>query len=242
MDTSIFIRSYAKDFRWLSYCVQSIKKYCSGFSEVVLTIPKKEESLLPSNISDHVTRVMLVKEETHGYIAQQVTKLLAHTYCMSDNIMYVDSDCVFFENCTPLDFCKDNKPILLKTNYEVFRKYQNETGRIQNVLNWKNVTERAVKFNVDYEYMRRIPLIHTRDTLQTLNSTYPDLVKHCLSITDNSFSEFNVIGAIAEKYHADQYYIQDTEVEALPKKFVEQYWSWGGLTKEIEENLKCVCS
>lgn len=155
--------------------------------------------------------------------------------------MYVDSDCVFFEHCKPENFYKNDLPILLKTAYQVFADRQNSTGRIQNVLNWKQVTETALGFVVEYEYMRRIPIIFRRETLETLHSAYPEIIQYCERISGNNLSEFNILGAIADKYHPELYHIQNTETELLPKKYAEQYWSWGGMTLELKDHLECVC-
>lgn len=241
MSTSIFIRSYRGDFQWLRYCLRSTRKFVTGFDEIVLVIPVADRDELPVDVASMADRLHLRIEQTHGYIDQQITKLRAHHYTTSERILFVDSDCVFFRPCTMDDFTRDSKPILLKTPYEVFRKYQNETGRIQSVLNWQKLTEEAVGFPVDHEYMRRIPMMHLAETLGYIETYYPNLVNRVRRIKDNSFSEFNVMGAIAEKYLADQYHIQCTETKPLPPKYCEQYWSWGGMSKELKESLECVC-
>lgn len=50
-----------------------------------------------------------------------------------------------------------------------------------------------------------------------------------------AFSEFNAIGAIAERDMADDYAIIDTEAIDMPPNKVYQGWSWGGLTPEVRE-------
>jgi hypothetical protein len=83
--------------------------------------------------------------------------------------------------------------------------------------------------------------MHLSETLAEIDTRYPNLADYIAKIPDNSFSEFNVMGAVAERYLGDQYHIQSTETEPLPTKYCEQYWSWGGMTNELKEALQCVC-
>ena len=241
MNTSIFIRSYRGDFQWLRYCLRSIRKFVTGFGEIALVIPVTDRGELPEDVAAMADRLHLRNEQTHGYIDQQITKLRAHHYTNSDRILFVDSDCVFFRPCTVDDFTREGKPLLLKTPYEVFRKHQTETGRAQNVLNWQRITEDLVGFPVEFEYMRRIPMMHAAETLVYIEAHYPHLMNKARRIRDNSFSEFNIMGAIAERFLPHLYHIQSTETEPLPPKYCEQYWSWGGMSNELKESLECVC-
>jgi hypothetical protein len=241
MSTSIFIRSYRGDFQWLRYCLRSIRKFVSGFDEIALVIPTTDRGELPADVAAMADRLHLRTEQTHGYIDQQITKLRAHHYTTSERILFVDSDCVFFQPCTVDDFTRDGKPLLLKTAYEVFRRYEIETGKRQNVLCWQKITENLIGFPVEFEYMRRIPMMHLAETLACIEAQYPHLMDKARRIRDNSFSEFNIMGAIAEKYLADHYVFSDTESEPLPPKYCEQYWSWGGMSNELKETLECVC-
>ena len=241
MSCAIFIRSYRNDFEWLNYCLKSIDKYCSGFNEIIIVVPHEDLGILRGSIFTKYT-VHHVHERTTGYIDQQITKLQAHHYTQSDQILFVDSDCCFFKPCTPESFKQNGLPILLKTPYSVFRKQQQETGVKQQVLHWQPITEKAVGFPVKYEYMRRIPMMFNRFTLQFIESMYPQLPNYCCDVPSKEFSEFNFIGAIVDKYQAELYTILDTTINTPPEKVAEQRWSWGGLTPEIRKELEEACS
>lgn len=239
MSTAIFIRSFRKDFPWLDFCTRSIRRYCTGFDELVLAVPVGQSSGLNPDTRGEANRVVEVNEVADGYMEQQITKIQAHKYTNCDRILYVDSDCMFFEPCTPADFMRDGKPILLKTHYDVFRDHQKQSGAVQSVLKWQAATEKALGFAVKYEWMRRIPMIHLRSTLVAIDNAYPDLAEYIRKA--DCFSEFNFIGAYANRFLADNYHIQDTECGPLPRKVAEQYWSWGGISDELREHLKCTC-
>ena len=81
-----------------------------------------------------------------------------------------------------------------------------------------------------------------RSTLNLIQILYPDIELYCCSVPNKEFSEFNVIGAIAEQHRAELYNILDTTIDPLPEKVAEQRWSWGGLTPEIRKELELLCS
>lgn len=183
-----------------------------------------------------VDEVYPVDEITRGYIDQQLTKLNAHHFCNTPYITYVDSDCIFTQPCCVTDLFHNNKAILLKTPYSVFAEAEKKTGIKQNVLNWKHITENILGFDVEYEYMRRFPLTFSRYTLTGLE-TY-NIKEYARKLTDNSLSEFNLMGAYAEKHHPELYYFVDTEKNDLPPLYCHQFWSWGGISKEIRSRIE----
>ena len=38
MKTSIFIKSYKDDYKWLRYCLESIAKFVTGYEQIVVVI------------------------------------------------------------------------------------------------------------------------------------------------------------------------------------------------------------
>lgn len=226
--TSIFIKTCRKDFEWLRYCLRSIFIYGRDFEEVVVVCDESGRSDIEYVNTDGVT-VHFVPDHRNGYIHQQVVKLLADTYCRSDRILFVDCDCVFFAPFCPGDFLRGSKPMLLKTRY----------GDLGGGECWKPITEHYLGGTVEFEYMRRMPLIFDRRTLESLRTAYPSLLGQLDKLTDRQFSEFNALGAFAERTHPELYTIIDTADE-IPPKFAEQFWSWGGITPEIRTKIEAM--
>jgi hypothetical protein len=217
MKADIFIRTYEKDIELLQYCLRSIEKYCKGFRHIIITIPARDRHLLGYNPKYQVFTVPHYQDD---YLGQQSTKLHAHYYTDADFILYVDSDCIFLKPVTPKTFMKDGKPFILKT------KYSEMSG---DVLVWKPITEKALGFTVEYEYMRRLPLMYHREHLSQLQNALQ--IRHGKKLETyintqplRSFSEFNVLGAFCEKYYPGMYVFQDTTA-GIPEAVVWQYWS-----------------
>ncbi len=163
-----------------------------------------------------------VRGWSNGMIQQQAYKLIADKYCCSEFIIFIDSDCLFKRSFTPADLMRDGKPILLKTRYE----------SLPDAVMWKRPTEKHVGFSLEWEYMRRFPLVFRSDTLSGIRDAYPEMQAQLRKLKNGRFSEFNVMGAFAERYQSDKYFIIDTE-EWSPPEFIRQFYSWGGLTDDV---------
>jgi hypothetical protein len=230
-NTAIFIRSYHKDFQWLVHCLNSIQKYCVGFSEVILVVPSTDSALVPDYFYDLTTSIHSTRERTVGYIDQQITKLQAYRYTSAPFILYVDSDCIFHSSCTPDSFFTKDKPDYYYTPYSHFPPEEQAHA-------WQGITEKAIGFPVANEYMRRIPLMFRRSTLLDINVYYPSLIKHCCNLeVHNGFSEFNFMGAYAHKKEEELYNFLDTTKVAPKPTVAKQYWSWGGITNDIQKEI-----
>lgn len=229
----IFIRTYSADLKWLKYALQSIHKFCSGFRDVVIVIPETQKSMLDGfNLTKE--KIFVCPEYKDDYLGQQVTKLSADCYSDAEYILFTDSDTLFNQRVTPKDFTRNGKPLILKTKYE----------KVGSAIIWKPVTEKALGFPVDFEFMRRLPFCYHSSTLPALRKYMQEL--HGKKFSDyiqeqsnRAFSEFNVVGAFADKFESDKYDFQDTD-DGLPTLYVRQFWSWSGLDEKDIAEIDCI--
>lgn len=232
MSYSIFIKTWKDDVKWLPYTLRSIAKYAVGYSEVVIVTDRScAVDVKTLNEVAGFARVIVVEDWENGYIQQQWIKLSADAFIHSDYVLFVDSDCIFHTTFSEQSFMRDSKPILLKTKY----------GNLEGAEAWKPITEAFMGFAVDYEYMRRLPWMYRTSSLTNFKNKYPHTFNHLSEMTDRSFSEFNALGAFIDNYENDQYYVSDTEVWC-PESVAKQYWSWGGITPEIQTEINSFLS
>jgi ribosomal protein L32 len=233
---SILTVSYDKDLEWLKYQKQSFDKFCSGYhSYAVVSYPEDNERLqkwlndkrISSFTSNHSKNIK------RGYMKQQIIKLHADEFCGdADYIMHVDSDCVFHTPNTPQDFFVDNKPIMLRTRYDG-PSLKNNQARC-----WQKVTEAAMKEVVEFEYMRRLPLIYPIGFYKAARDWFKNI--HGKSVAEyikdgNNLSEFNLMGAYCDKFLNEDFHWIDTDISAPPKQVLRQFWSYGGVSKNEKE-------
>jgi glycosyltransferase involved in cell wall biosynthesis len=233
MTTDIFIRTYEKDLEWLKYCLRSIHKYATGYRDIIVCIPETQKKLLDNwNLTaEKIVTCPVYKED---YLGQQVSKIEAYKYSNAECIVFIDSDCHFTRKTNLQEEIFENgKPILYKTRYE----------RVGDAIVWKGITENTVGAEVAYEYMRRMPMVFMRRTLQDASLFIrlkhdKEVSEYVMSQPGRHFSEFNYLGAFADINENDLYVIKDTEKEGCGNDYIKQKWSWGGITGDIKKELE----
>lgn len=223
---TIFIKTYLADLKWLQYCLASIAKYAPSFDIVIVADENCRKIIDGWGLTRE--KVYYVKPDYEGYLHQQEIKLRAFEWVGSEYILYVDSDCIFTREATKETFLDNGNPILLKTPYE----------DIPEVMFWKTTTEDAIGFEVNYEYMRRQPLVYRTETIRNLWEDYSIRFMPKLRIAKNrQFSEFNLIGAYIEAYESEYYKLINTR-DGFDESPVRQFWSYSGLNKKDLEEIK----
>ena len=251
MKYSVFYRTYRGDFQWLKYSLATLKKHLKDYSEIVIVMPPGDYGLLKEQMGqwDLPKGIVTYRDNTFegdDYLGQQACKLRAYEYASFPLILFVDSDMMFKADTNLDQFMKDGKPCILKTSYaDLAGTPEQGTDKLGAACVWKPITEKAAGFPVEFEYMRRLPLLYYRSTIKALTWYFieqhgENVESYLHKLTDRSFSEFNLLGAYTEwkKSEASKYYFLDTSKEELPILNSRQYWSWGGLTPEIETEIK----
>lgn len=228
MTADIFIRSYAKDFCWLRHCLASVNKFGSGFHKIHIAIPSQDMGSFVSIVPPDNSKIHLVNRWENDYLGQQSDKMHADIYCAADFIVHFDSDCVFGKAFSPEDLMDDGKPVIL------LEKCDDSP--------WPEIAARTLGYKPEYEFMRRHPFIyhrkHYRKFREWLFNTHKmGLEQWIRQQPGNEFSEFNTFGAWLYENHRDEYvWKHPSERPVLCK----QWWSWGGLTPEIQHEIDSI--
>jgi hypothetical protein len=230
----IVIRSYYRDLHWLGYCLRSVARFCRGFRRLLVVVPRScAERMLRSPLAQG--ELMYCPDYADDYLGQQVTKLYADTLTDADYILHIDSDCVFRRPVQVADFVCEGRTELLFTPVHVF------SGNAP----WQRVTERAVGFRVEHDYMRRQPLVYPRwlygalrGHLRKLHGCDP--TDYVLAQGPLGFSEFNALGALAYDRYRDGFRWRGWPSPIFDERFCRIHWSWGGLTAPIREELEAI--
>jgi len=232
MQVDIFIRTYHKDLPWLDYALKSIHKHVTGYHRIIVAIPEGQGHLLSHLTTETVIEVPDLED---GYIGQQLTKMEAWRYTDAECVLFWDSDVVAKG---PIDihqeYFKEGRPILYKTRYT-------------SILGtpWQAITAKAIGFDVEWEYMRRMPIAHQTASLGDCCAYIESI--HDAALCDyltaqplRQFSEFNAIGAFVAEFQFKDYAIIDTDSIDMPPNKVEQFWSWGQITNEVRQKLHTI--
>jgi hypothetical protein len=234
MTCDIFIRSYYKDFEWLSYCLAAIERYCSGFRSVVVVIPETSRTRLNKlSLPASGVRLEFCHAYRDDYLGQQATKMLADLFTDADFICHVDSDCIFSRQTTPED-------LVFRGRVRVVIRPNKLLGRQRP---WQQPTERFLGWPVTYDFMQQQPFTFPRWLYSQVRNHCTrlhevDIETYITSQPPRSFSEYNVLGAYAYRYCAESFLWIDTSAEELAEPNCRWYWSWGGFTPEIRREIE----
>lgn len=222
MSTAIVIRSHAPDFPWLNYCLRSIQKFATGFSEVIIMVPESQAHLLAHLTAETVVPVF---DGQPGYLCQQRDKLNADMHTKADAILHFDSDMIFTKPVTPAFFFRDGKPIWVVTPF-----------KDKEMRAWLHVMVKCLHQMPPYEFMRKCAVVAPRWIYAEFRQFFKSY--HGMTMDDyvmnqpgHEFSEYNCLGFFAWLNFRDKFYWHDTEIEGCDWPF-RQFWSHSGTKHE----------
>lgn len=225
----IFYKTYSRDFKLLKYSLMSIKKNVTGYNKIIIIVPEHEKEqfqIFFFGFDFKNTDIHYVKEYGNGYLFQQACKLQAHKYCNSDFILFSDSDCIFSREIDLQKHIKSGKPEILMTSYFDEKGFNNVGG----ALCWQYPTQLFFNQECTHELMRRNCLIYHTSTLKNLEQRFiksnPNQTLEGYVMSQERFSEFNVIGKFAHLYESKKYKFIDTKNWKYETPLGEQLWSW----------------
>jgi hypothetical protein len=233
MTTDIFIRTCAKDLEWLLLSVKSIKERVTGYRNIVIAAPRPVAARISRATGMPVIGVDPFNDD---YVGQMHTKLKATDHTDADVICFWDSDTMAAEAVDLNELLFDGERLIM---HQV--PYAGLTDGSQV---WQPIAAHAMGFVPEFESMRRMPLAYHRSTIlgtvaQIELTQGMTLDAYVRRRPFRSFIEFNCLGAWAYLNERDRYdwRIDETEV-AKWKQRVRQFWSWGGITREVKDELK----
>jgi hypothetical protein len=230
MTTDIVIRSWMNDFEWLRYCLRSIQRFATGFRRTVVIVPAGQ--VPPTGSAEDVH---FVQEYGDGYMQQQVAKLHADAFTDAEFLCFLDSDTIFTRPVTPEDLIVDKRRV--RWLYTPYSSLIGGDGQM-----WKEITAKILKQPMEFEFMRRHPLVAPRWALEGFRRWMwrehgTSLEKYIMGQPGHEFSEWNALGAWLWFHHHDCIAWQNTD-EDMGTTFVHQSYSWGGLNEHIRADLE----
>ena len=246
-----FIASYAKDFPWLRFLLRSFATFSGaerGLSRsfappVVCTNPEDAAAAMILCQEVYPTARVVVGAGSPGYLRAQVCMMSSDLFCpWADYLYFFGSDCFVTADVDPVEaYFKYGKPLMLVNSY----RHLLEGG--DNVQPWWEGTSAALGFNVEYECMRRLPLVYPAHVLKGVRGYLEFHHKmpfdHYIYDTiaadgeqyHSKFSEANVIGSWARAFSSSSFTWLDLDkprnADRVPPSPVRQFWSHGGIDR-----------
>jgi hypothetical protein len=228
----ILIRTYFRDFRWLSLSLLSIFKFVEGYRRIIIVMPESSfERLRDDEIpSSGKIAVLLCHDYADDYVGQQVSKLNADNFTDAQLIAHIDSDCIFSTRCTlPTLLTRNERPVI-----RFLRRSRRRTSD-----GWRQCITDFHGEALPFDVLVTPPHVYSRDLYRELRGRCRlrhrvTLDEWCLSRRIDSLSEFGLLAAEAWFHHRENYFwVAADDGTEWPCR---QYWTRGpGAARQLAD-------
>jgi hypothetical protein len=239
------IASYAKDFPWLRQCLRSLEKFSDGFLPPVVAVDVQDAPEAGEVIEKANSGAIVKIWNGPGFGRAQDAMMNGDILCPgADYVWLLGSDCLAVEPFNLSAYCDaEGKPYMLWNTWKHLRKFGPET------LFWRAGVEKALGWESNGEYMRRLPLAYPTRMLAPMrefiarrhNTPFNEYVWHNVNRLRN-FSESNVMGEWAWRHARDDYHWvcldkgETPWVGKWPTNPIVQHWSHGGIDRHRDQD------
>jgi hypothetical protein len=237
-----FIASYRRDFEWLGYCLQSLKKFSVGFLPPVVALDGSDMAL--ARQKGFAELAELKRFDGPGFGRAQAAMMSSELLCPDASYIYlIGSDTFAIREFDYTAFWRtvngDSRPVMLYNSYAHLRKINN------GACMWHPGTVAALGPPCEHEFMRRLPLVYPRQVYAPCRDAIRDWHKtpffayviHAVNKVKN-FSESNVLGEFAWRNFRESYHWFNCDLVGYPEPkwpFI-QGWSHGGLDQPCDKH------
>jgi hypothetical protein len=254
---TLVYKTYKNDLKWIYYSLLSVKKFVTGFDEIIIfchDVCCGELYALIRNINIEC-RILPVSYDYHGYLKQMVVKASCFKDVTTKYIIIIDSDSIFNVNCNLHD-C-----ILPSGKIEWY--YWNNIPTDTDVRVWKHAYESMTKTCQDVHYMvNGFPFVFTTESMKGAYDKFIEIhgvdyntfckngcMRYKINVEEpicgtkgrfldlaKVFEEFEWLGYYCHNFSADYVFISTEYGNA--KKRTQQFWSHGGITDDIKNTIE----
>jgi hypothetical protein len=249
----IMIVTYWKDEPWLRYCLRLIRRWTSGFSGVTVVIPKRDRdkfAWMDAKDWGFNLNVQLFGEAPSKGMLHHMAMMASADQLVpkgTDHVLHLDADCMFKETVTPDEYIHGNRPVYVVRSYASL--YNPELKVVSDCAQWKEPTEKQLGFPVEMYTMCRHPTAFPikfypayRNHIERAHGGM-DFFAYMLSGKNShpqNRMDFTAMGAFAyAKMREDFEWIDISAGNHLaPKDKQKAYWSHGGVTEAIKQEIE----
>jgi hypothetical protein len=261
MIADLFLRTYPADYKWLPFLFRSLLKHARCWRDLIITLPRPSDAIIGASGGSEVSwlgqlaaldtalgvpfktwaerfrekgvitgKIHVFQCDTHypdDYLGQCITKLRAWEYTDADEVAFLDSDNVLLREwnpCTLRGF--ETKPLIEVRDW-------NDSGQAK--VAWFDITEHLLGDVPPYETMCRHPFQYP---VQFLRRAYALAATKLVGVmkAGRKISEFNYLGNYAVLHEPDSFVFRAPQSQG--PDVVKQFWSYGGLNFEVEDELR----
>ena len=239
----ILIVTYWKDIPWLSYCLQAIDKFMSGFTGVTLVVPEDKSEKFLKFVKAHGVKMKTFKEvKGRGFVHHEAIICSADEFVPrgTTHVLHLDPDCIYRMPTTPDNYFTDGKPHMVTRTVESLT--DKKTGFKQDNSSWIACTEKALGFKMRFYTMCRHPSIYPVEIYKPFREhvakvqkqDFLEYVLSCKNTFPQGFAEFPSLGTFCFEKFQDRFFWIDCSNGLAPVDRQKTYWSHAGLKQKVD--------
>jgi hypothetical protein len=251
MKTGILCSTFRGDADFWRYAHKAYRKFAHGFAGLVLVVPPQDEAFFEWYRAYDLNVIYYPEDPKKGMLNHCVVISSADLFVPQDwdLVLILDSDCLFTAPVTPEDYMQDGKPVIWRERFADFK----DSYPVR--YNWKYCVQNALGINPEWETMVRHPMAHYHWLFKEFREavskhTGKEFSEYVLSGRNefpDSFMAHDNLGAFALDRHPAKYHWIDAHLSPLlPCGWYEPYpgdklrffWSRGGMTKTVREEME----
>lgn len=250
--TEVLIISYSKDFQWLVMALRCAFKHLSGFQGITVAHPNHEATLFKTLLDQFDVRLHGYDElPCKGHITHMAMMASADTFLPAGTKYFLttDSDGMFHTPSMPEHFAWNDKPYWIVRSWDslITEDPTNPGSKvISDNMQWRGPTHAQLGFDPPVFSMcmnvQLMPLDVLASYRQHVESIHRKPFMSYMVEGRNEFPpdrmDFTALGAFFYKYHHDRFHWFDVSHPPYPKDRKKAFWSHGGITPDVREEIE----
>lgn len=239
----LFYKTYNVDEQWLNYSLRSVYRFAEGFRQIIV-VSNRGHNYTPPRGNIPVHYIEIDRPEDNGnyfkgidYWWQMGIKMSWHLFTDADEAVLVDSDYIFYDRFSPDSWRRDGKIVWLRRPWH----------EVPEAIGWKEGVDAFLRKDTVYSHMvapgfymtRLASQVYTEYVERTFGQTP---MQYFIDLNHPGTSEFESYGAYMDEInHIEYAFYHPAELGWNPWP-IRQYWSWGGITEEIRNEIEGLLS
>lgn len=236
MNIEMFLVTFKRDFRYLTWWLKGFEKYVRGINRCSILVPSEDieelKRLVGASSGESGIPIRCLEGNEwpgKGFLWHMAQIMRAEEWCPeADVIVHTDPDRVFAFPYDRDHIVRDGKPIIVYGSYKWLRE------EVQaNLDMWRQGVHNAIGWEPPQEVMRRMPIPHIKEVYPLTRTIverhvrvpFDDYVKKQRNEFPQSLCEFNTLGAIAWSHLNEKYHWLNQQKGEYPPDVVINCWS-----------------
>lgn len=254
----VLIVTYWKDFPWLKYALRSMVKYFRGFQGVTVVIPRKDAAAFAPLMAIPLHLNVHYYDEVPGKgMVQHMVKMAEADLIVPPGTKYVlhtDADGIFQMATTPENYFWNDKPYYLIRSWSslgVPDPRHPISKAVSDCAQWKGPTDTQLGWDTEWYTMAMntavLPIDFYKPYREHIAMVHKRPFEDHMLAGRNEFPQTSMdwcaMGAWAHRFMNDRFEwfnVEHPDTNPYPVDRKKAYWSHGGITPAIREEIEAM--